>query len=104
MGYFICLANKDLKISPPHWKLKVIEKVAKDIKTAETLALETAIDDAIHLSNMLMELYSGNPQHGSIPVVVNEDSLSLVESQEKNHARSCVRHPATHKEKYYIRD
>ena len=80
MGYFICLANKDLKMSPLHWKSKVIDKVAEDIKTAETLALETAIDDAIHLSNMLMELYSGKQQHGSIPIVVNEDSLSLVES------------------------
>ena len=80
MGYFICLSNKDSQINPLHWKSKVIDKVAEDIKTAETLALETAVDDAIHLSNMLTELYTGKPRENSIPIVVNEDSLSLVES------------------------
>ena len=80
MGYFVCLSNKNLEISPLHWKSRVIEKVAEDIKTAETLALETAVDDAIHLSNMLTELYTGKPKENSIPIVVNEDSLSLVES------------------------
>ena len=38
MGYFIGLENKNLKISPLHWKSKVIEKVAEDIKTAETFS------------------------------------------------------------------
>lgn len=80
MGYFICLANNDLQMSPLHWKSRVIDKVAEDIKTAETLALETAIDDAIHLSHMLTELYSGKSRDDSIPIIVNEDSLSLVES------------------------
>ena len=80
MGYFICLANSNMDINPLHWKSRVIDKVAEDIKTAETLALETAIDDAIHLSNLLMEVYSGNVKENSIPIIVNEDSLSLVES------------------------
>ena len=53
MGYFICLANRNLQISPLHWKSCVIEKVAEDIKTAETLALEKALDDAIHFSNLV---------------------------------------------------
>ena len=53
MGYFICLTNSNLEISPLHWKSSVIDKVAEDIKTAETLALEKSIDDAIHFSNLL---------------------------------------------------
>ena len=36
MGYFIALSNQDMKVSPLHWKSKVIEKVAEDVKTAET--------------------------------------------------------------------
>ena len=80
MGYFIALANDDLKISPLHWKSKVIEKVAEDVKTAETLALETAVDDAIHLTNIITELCFGNDNKYQIPIVVNEDSKSLVES------------------------
>ena len=77
IGYFNCLSNKatkDLQISPLHWKSKVIDAMAEDIKTSET-----AIDDAIHFCNMLTELYKGKPRENSIPSVVNEDSLSLVE-------------------------
>ena len=59
MGYIICLANKNLDISPLQWKSCVIDKVAEDIKTAETLALEKALDDAIHISNLITEIYTG---------------------------------------------
>ena len=60
MGSFICLSNNEGNMSPLTWKSKVIDKVATDIKSAETLALEAAIDDSIHLSSMISELYSGN--------------------------------------------
>ena len=80
MGYFICLTNSDLEISPLHWKSSVIDKVAEDIKTAETLALEKSIDDAIHFSNLLTEIYTGKSTENSIPIVANTDSKSLLES------------------------
>ena len=80
MGYFIFLTNSRMDINPLHWKSCVIDKVAKDIKTAKTIALEPAIDDAIHLKNLLMEIYSGKVKEYSIPIIVNEDSLSLVKS------------------------
>ena len=80
MGYFICLANKNLKMSPLHWKSCVIDKVAEDIKTAETLALEKALDDAIHISNLITEIYTGEPTMNTLPIVANEDSNSLLES------------------------
>ena len=81
MGLFIALANDNLDINPLHWKAKVIDKVAEDIKTAETLALETAIDDSIYLSDMISEIYSGNAKcEHKIPLFINEDSLSLIQS------------------------
>ena len=80
MGYFICLANRNLQISPLHWKSCVIEKVAEDIKTAETLALEKALDDAIHFSNLVSEIYTGKANLNIIPIVANIDSKSLLES------------------------
>ena len=80
MGYFICLANKNLDISPLHWKSCVIDKVAEDIKTAETLALEKALDDAIHISNLITEMYTGDATMNTLPIIANEDSNSLLES------------------------
>ena len=80
MGYFVCLSNRENKINPLNWKSKVIEKVAPDIKTAETLALEQALDDTIHLRNILSEIYFADENHLKIPININEDSKSLVES------------------------
>ena len=80
MGYFICLANKNLDISPLHWKSCVIDKVAEDIKTAETLALEKALDDAIHFSNLITEIYTGQATKNTMPIIANIDSKSLLES------------------------
>ena len=54
--------------------------MAEDIKTAETLALEKSIDDAIHLSNLLTEIYTGKSTENSIPIVANTDSKSLLQS------------------------
>ena len=79
MGSFICLSNSEDIISPLTWKSKVIDKVATDIKSAETLALEAAIDDSIHLSSMISELYSGNIEK-KLPIIVKEDSKGLVDS------------------------
>ena len=74
------MANENLDISPLHWKSCVIDKVAEDVKTAETLALEKALDDAIHISNLITEIYTGEATQNSIPIIANEDSKSLLES------------------------
>ena len=74
LWYFICLYNSNLEISPLHWRSSVIDKVAEDIKTAETLALEKAIDDAIQFSNILTEIYTGKPTANSILIIANTDS------------------------------
>ena len=80
MGCFICLANENLETNPLHWKSKIIGKVTPDIKTAETLYLENTIDDAIHLSQMITEIYSGNVNSFQIPMLINEDSKALIDS------------------------
>ena len=77
MGYFIVLSNKDGKFNPIHWKSKIIDKVAEDVKTAETLALDSALDDAIFL---ITEIYHGDYKNYELPIQVNEGSKSLVET------------------------
>ena len=81
MGLIILLRGKENTVNPLHWKSKVIDKVAEDIKSAETLALETAVDDARHLADMITEITSTtNSEEDKIPLIINEDSKSLVES------------------------
>ena len=80
MGYLILLTNTDNEFNPVHWKTKVIERVAEDIKSAETLALESAVDDALYISKMLTEIYTDKVDHQSLPLVIKEDSKSLIES------------------------
>ena len=79
MGSFVCLANDNLKVSPLSWKSKLIDKVAEDIKSAETLALESSLDDCIYLASMLSELYTGSSKN-KLPIYLNEDSKGLVDS------------------------
>ena len=85
MGLVILLKGKGDSVNPLHWKSKLIDKVAEDIKSAETLALETAVDDAIHLADMINEIYnntveSPNREEMKIPLIINDDSKSLIDS------------------------
>ena len=80
MGYFACISNDAMEMNPLNWKSKIIEKVAPDIKSAETLALEQALDDTIHLGNMLSELYFEDPNKFKIPITINKSSKSLFHS------------------------
>ena len=80
MGSLICIANDKFSVNPLSWKSKIIEKVATDIKSAETLSLESAVDNAVFLSSMLKELYSKQIKKTNLPIIINEDSKCLVES------------------------
>ena len=84
MGFVILLRGKGQTVNPLHWKSKVIEKVAEDIKSAETLSLETAVDDAIHLADMINEIFNASDSSRSedmrIPLIINDDSKSLIDS------------------------
>ena len=50
------------------------------MKTAETLALEEAIDAAINLSRQINQLVTGRKEEKGIPVRAFTDSKSLVDS------------------------
>ena len=80
MGYLIMLTNSENIFNPIHWKTKIIERVAEDIKSAETLSLESAVDDAIYISSMLTEIYTGRIDKPCLPLIIKEDSKSLIES------------------------
>ena len=80
MGFLLLLCDSKGNFSPIHWKSKIIDRVAPDIKTAETIALETALDDAIYISKMISDIYHGDIEQYNIPIVINEDSKALVES------------------------
>ena len=80
MGYFIALCNNSSTFNPIHWKARVIDKVAQDIKTAETLALEIALDDCVYISNFLSEIYYGPKSEMRIPIYIYDDSKSLIQS------------------------
>ena len=51
-------------------------KVTEDVKTAETLALEKALDDSIHMSNLITEVYIGEASKKNLPIVANESIYS----------------------------
>ena len=80
MGYLLLLCDSQGNFNPLHWKSKVIDKVTPDIKTAETIALEIALDDAIYMSKLISEIYTGDQGSHKIPIVINEDSKSLIQS------------------------
>ena len=69
MGLFIAISNDNLDVNPLHWKSKVIDKVAENIETAETLALEAAVDDSFHLADMISEIYTGEVKGYQIPLL-----------------------------------
>ena len=80
MGYFIALCNDSSMCNPIHWKSRIIDKVAQDTKTAETLALEIALYNAIFISNFLTEIYFGPDAKLRIPILIYDDSKSLIQS------------------------
>ena len=67
-------------ISPIFWKSKTIRKVCKSTKSAETRAAEKAVDESIYLAKMIHEIYTGVPNNGQIPVEINLDAQSLLDS------------------------
>ena len=65
-------------------EIKGNRQLTGNIKSGETLALEAAIDDAIHFANMIKEIVDGSDpiakDHPTIPLIVNDDSKSLIDS------------------------
>ena len=68
--------------APILWKSRAIRRVCKSVKTAETYALDEAVDAAINLSRQINQLITGTKTEKGIPVRAFTDSKSLVDSVE----------------------
>ena len=93
-GRFIALANQNGECNPLIWKSKTIQQVCKSVKTAETRSLNEGMEDAIYLSQMIHEIYTGKVNEGHLPVEVNIDSKTLYDSikSSKPVVEKTVRH------------
>ena len=90
-GRVILLGNpKENVANIISWKTKKISRVCRSVKTAETRALDDAIDDGVHVARIIQEIYNGhvdlkNP--AQLPVRGYTDSKSLWESV--HNTRQC---------------
>ena len=83
-------SKKTGNVSVASWKTKKIGRVCRSVKSAETRALEEAIDDAVNIARLVHEVYTGKvnlKEPGQIPVEALTDSKSLWESL--HNTRQC---------------
>ena len=61
--------------------------------SAETLALNDALDDAVYLKYLISEIYHGNVRESKIPILAYIDNKSLDESlrSTKQVQEKCLR-------------
>ena len=78
-GRILFLTNGK-KASPILWKSKKISRVAESTKSAETLAMDKATDDAIFIARMVHQIYTGRKTMEQIPVYMFTDSRPLHDS------------------------
>ena len=82
--------NKTGKVSLASWKTKKIGRVCRSVKSAETRALEEAVDDGVNIARLISEIYAGRinlKEPDQIPVIAFTDSKSLWESL--HNTRQC---------------
>ena len=82
--------NKTGKVSLASWKTKKIGRVCRSVKSAETRALEEAVDDGVNIARLISEIYKGRinlKEPDQIPVTAFTDSKSLWESL--HNTRQC---------------
>ena len=82
------------RAAPILWKSKKIPRVCDSTKTAETLAADKTLDDAIYLARIVREIYTGQKSMKQIPVEMYTDSKPLFESiySTKQVDRKSIRH------------
>ena len=90
-GRIILIQNKKKgSVNVVSWKTKKIGRVCRSVKSAETRALEEAIDDAVNIARLVTEVYTGKvnlKDPAQIPVEGYTDSKSLWESL--HNTRQC---------------
>ena len=76
---FLSSENEE-NVSPIRWKAKTIPQVVKSAKSAETRAADMCSDDAVFLSRVIKEMYTGKKGYNQLELTLATDSKSLVES------------------------
>ena len=80
-GRVVLIENKRTgMVSVASWKTKKIGRVCRSVKSAETRALEEAIDDGVNIARLIKEVYTGRvnlKEPEQIPVKALTDSKSL---------------------------
>jgi hypothetical protein len=79
-GFIIFLRGSDSRCSPIAWRSRVISRVCRSAKSAETVALEDALDMAIGIGRQVVQIQTGQVQDSPIPIIGYTDSKSLIES------------------------
>jgi hypothetical protein len=79
-GPVIILRGSEGTGSPIYWRSKVIARVCKSAKSAETCALEDPIDSAINIGQQVHQLCTGKIEDKSCRIIAMTDSRGLVDS------------------------
>jgi len=79
-GAVVILRGSEGTGSPIYWRSKVIARVCKSAKSAETCALEDAIDSAINIGRQVHQLRTGKIEDKSCKIIAMTDSKGLVDS------------------------
>ncbi len=79
-GAVVILRGLEGTGSPIYWRSKVIAKVCKSAKSAETCALEDAIDSAINIGRQVHQLRTGKIEDKSCRIIAMTNSRGLVDS------------------------
>jgi hypothetical protein len=79
-GFIILLRGDNDRCSPIAWRSRIIPRVCKSVKTAETVALEDATDMAIGIGRQLKQVITGKVQAIPVPIWSYSDSKALIES------------------------
>ena len=83
-------STKSSKSNLFSWKTKKITRICRSVKGAETRSLENGLDEAIHFSRMIREIYDGVvnlKQPKQIEVIALTDNKGL--SENLNNTRQC---------------
>ena len=81
-GRVVLICNEETGlVNVAAWKTKKIARVCRSVKSAETRALEEAVDDAVNTARLVKEIYSGkinlkNPEQISVEAMTDSKSLS----------------------------
>jgi len=79
-GAVVILRGSEGTGSPIYWRSNVIARVCKSAKSAETCALEDAIDTTINIGRQVHQIRTGEIADRSCKIVAMTDSKGLIDS------------------------